>query len=67
MSLRQVRVDAHLTIDQLAVKSEVSPAQIRNIESGETSNPRMGTLAKLAAALDVEPSVIDPYTPRAAA
>lgn len=67
MSLRAHRVDAHLTIEELADKANVSPAQIRNIESGRASNPRAETLSKLAKALDTTPSAIDPYGMRDAA
>lgn len=63
MSLRQHRVDKHLTIEELAAVSKVSPAQIRNIESGRAPNPRVDTLAKLANALGTVPSEIDPYEP----
>jgi transcriptional regulator with XRE-family HTH domain len=67
MSLRSVRVDAHLSIEELAAKSKVSPAQIRNIESGRAVNPRAETLSKLADALNTTPSAIDPYPMRDAA
>lgn len=59
-ALRQVRVDAELSIEDLAAEAGVSPEQIRNIESGRARNPRVETLVKLAIALHVKPSAIDP-------
>lgn len=59
-ALRRIRIDKQLSIADLAAKSDVSEDQIRNIESGGTLNPRVRTLAKLAAILEVEPSELDP-------
>lgn len=59
-ALRRIRIDKHLSIMDLAAQSEVSPEQIRNIENGRALNPRVETLAKLAAILEVEPSELDP-------
>lgn len=59
-ALRAVRVNAKLSIDDLAAKAKVSPEQIRNIEAGRARNPRVKTLVKLATVLKVKPSDIDP-------
>lgn len=66
-ALRRVRVDARLSIEELSIKSGVSPEQIRNIETGRAANPRAATLAKLADVLTVEPSTIDPILTKDAA
>lgn len=70
-ALRRIRVDADLTVDDLAQVAEVSPEQIRNIEEGRTVRPRPATLGKLARALSTEDapvsaSDIDPYAAKAA-
>lgn len=66
-ALRRIRLDARLSIEELATRADVSADQIRNIENGRVGNPRAGTLGKLADALDVEPSELDPFlTARAA-
>lgn len=59
-ALRRIRVNARLSIEDLAAASKVSPEQIRNIETGRAHNPRATTLGKLADALKVEPAEIDP-------
>lgn len=66
-ALRTIRLDARLTIDQLAIKSGISPEQIRNLETGRALSPRVDTLGKLADALGVQPSEIDPVLNREAA
>lgn len=58
--LRRLRIDAGLTVEQLASKAKVSPTQIRNFESGRVRSPRMTTLNALARALKAKPSDIDP-------
>lgn len=65
-ALRRIRVDAHLSIEQLAEQAGVSSEQIRNIETGRATNPRVVTLVKLAEALEVQPSAIDPALEEAA-
>lgn len=60
--LRRIRVDRRLSIKDLAMLSSVSEEQIRNIENGRATNPRVTTLDKLARVLDVQPSTIDPHT-----
>lgn len=62
--LRRVRVNKNLSIADLAEQAEVSPEQIRNIESGRTRNPRADTLNKLAGILDVEAATLDPMIDR---
>lgn len=64
-ALRRIRVDANLSIDELARAAHVSPEQIRNIEAGRVQRPRAATLTKLADALSangepVRASDIDP-------
>lgn len=62
-ALREARVNAKLSITALAAQAEVSPEQIRNIETGRARNPRVETLVKLADVLSVKPSSIDPMSP----
>lgn len=50
--LTQLRIDAHLTPEQLAEKTGVSWQTIYNIENGTSKRPRIGTLHKLAAAFE---------------
>lgn len=59
-ALRRIRVDKQISITELALRSHISPEQIRNIENGRAHNPRVDTLVKLADVLDVNPSEIDP-------
>lgn len=67
--LRRLRVNARMSINKLAEQSGVSAKQIRNIEDGTTKNPQVETLSRLADALEVQPTEIDPYpyNPKAAA
>jgi transcriptional regulator with XRE-family HTH domain len=58
--LRRVRIDQRLSVVALAGLSGVSQEQIRNIETGRARNPRAATLGKLADALHVSPSELDP-------
>jgi transcriptional regulator with XRE-family HTH domain len=50
--LRQVRLGAGLSLEQLADRSGVSRATLSSIERGAT-NPSLGVVAKVAAALDL--------------
>lgn len=61
-ALRRIRLDRDepLTIAQLAELAGVSEDQIGSIENGKTRNPRVDTLRRLAGALGVKPSEIDP-------
>lgn len=56
--LTQLRIDLGLSSRDLAKKASVSYQQVLNIERGETANPTVATLHKLADALgeDVKPS-----------
>jgi transcriptional regulator with XRE-family HTH domain len=54
--LQQLRLDAHLSLDELDALSGVSSEQIRRIEAGTTTNPRVPTLVALATALNAKPS-----------
>jgi transcriptional regulator with XRE-family HTH domain len=51
--LRSLREKNNLTLKELADKSGVGPSTISDIETGTSTNPRMGTLKKLADALDI--------------
>lgn len=51
-NLRRLRIERELTQEDLAKKSGVSARMIQNYEIG-TSQPRMGTAEKLAAALEI--------------
>ncbi|HWU09811.1 MAG TPA: helix-turn-helix transcriptional regulator [Streptomyces sp.] len=52
--LRQLRVEADLTQEQVAERSGVSVRTIRRLESGGSTNHRMGTVNLLADALGLE-------------
>jgi transcriptional regulator with XRE-family HTH domain len=54
--LRTAREEAGLSIRQLAERSGVDKAMISRIESGETKWAQLGTINKLATALDLEPN-----------
>lgn len=56
--LTQLRIDAGLSPQALAAAAGISYQQLLNIERGETANPKVTTLHKLANALgeDVKPS-----------
>lgn len=51
--VRTARLDQHLTLDQLSARSGVSRRMITMLEAGET-NASLGTLDKLARALDLD-------------
>ncbi len=57
--LRQIRLQRFLTQAELAQKAGITEAQISRLESG-LHLARISTVRKLAAALNVEPSVISP-------
>lgn len=59
--LRRIRINKEMSIPQLALASNVSAEQIRNLETGRARNPRPATLAKLAKALKVKPAELDPF------
>ncbi len=66
--VRELRLDRHLTLDELSSRSGVSRRMITMLESGET-NTSVGTLDKLARALDcdfytmIAGSPLPPLTP----
>lgn len=59
-ALRRKRVDARLSVVELAEKAKVSRQTISALESGRVEDPNTETLIKLADALGCEPSEIDP-------
>ena len=59
-SLREARLQALLSIRQLARKAGVSPTTIYLLESGQHS-PHLLTMYKLSRALGVEPTEIDEF------
>jgi transcriptional regulator with XRE-family HTH domain len=59
-ALRKKRVDARLSVADLADRSGISRQTIASLESGRTEDPQTDTLVKLADALGCQPSEIDP-------
>lgn len=57
MNIRRLRKAKGLTQEQLAHESEVAMRYVAGVERGE-ENPSLKFLAKIADALDVEPSVL---------
>lgn len=53
--LEQLRLDAELTVDELAEKADVHPRTIHRLEAGD-GGAKDPTLFKLARALDARPS-----------
>ena len=53
--VRYHRGRLRLTQEELAEKARVSPATLVRLEGGEIRQPRIGTIAKLAGALGVDP------------
>src|SRR5215475_8372983 len=54
--MRDYRRAAGLTQGQLAESAEVSLAAIRDLEQGRTRRPRAGSLARITAALGLDPA-----------
>lgn len=52
--IRETRSQRGLRDYELAARSGISPGQIRNLESGLTTNPSVATLARLAHGLGVD-------------
>lgn len=52
--LKQARIDAGLTLKQLAAKSSVGFTTIYYLESGRVPGPRTETIRKLADALGID-------------
>ncbi|HEV2779742.1 MAG TPA: helix-turn-helix domain-containing protein [Actinophytocola sp.] len=53
--LRQLRRRAGMTQEQLAERSGIAVRTIRRLETGEPTDPRIGTVTRLADALDLAP------------
>ncbi|SFC63337.1 helix-turn-helix domain-containing protein [Clostridium uliginosum] len=51
--LKNTRIEKKLTLKELSYICGVGPSTISDIETGTSLNPRMGTLQKLANALEV--------------
>lgn len=49
--VREMRKRSHKTLRQISIESNVTEAQIMNIETGKTQNPGIVTLAALATAM----------------
>ena len=54
--LRELRKESGKTLRQISIESGITHQQILNIESGETKDPRIDTLMKLAQAIGCEVS-----------
>ena len=57
-ALKNYRIKAGLTQEQLAEKSGVSRVTIANIERGVTTDLKSSTILKLADALKISPQVL---------
>jgi transcriptional regulator with XRE-family HTH domain len=55
-ALRGARAKAGLTLHALSATADVGATTIHQLEVGSLGNPRMSTLSKLAAALNVDPA-----------
>ena len=53
--LRRLRIQSGLTQEQLSERSEVSVRTIRRLETNKSTDHRLGTIERLAAALEVGP------------
>lgn len=58
LTLREARVRRGLTQEQLEEASGVQQANISAIERGAVRDPNWSTVAKLAAALDMDPRAL---------
>lgn len=52
--IRDARLDAHLTIQQLSERSGISRTTIWSLESGRAKSANTGTLSKIAKALGTD-------------
>ena len=57
--VRRFRLRAGLTQEELAERAELSVRTIRVLESGKRSNPQLGSLRRLAAAMSLDPEESD--------
>ncbi len=55
-ALRQARIAAGLTRDELAVRAGIASATVYRLEHNRTAQPNRSTLAMLAQALGVDPA-----------
>jgi len=53
--LRQIRLEKGLTIKQLAFACGMQDLAIQRLETAESTNPKLETLARLATALGLSP------------
>ena len=60
VTLREARLQALLSMRQLARRAGVSPTTIQLLESGQHS-PQLLTIYKLSRALGIEPAEIDEF------
>jgi transcriptional regulator with XRE-family HTH domain len=58
--LEQLRIDQHMTRDELAAKSGVPVRTIRALERDGVRSPRLETLVQLAKALSTEEAAVVP-------
>jgi transcriptional regulator with XRE-family HTH domain len=63
MELKKYRRIAGLTQKELAEKAGVDPTLISRLERGERTKTRWSTIARLAAALNLEPHELEPILP----
>lgn len=59
-TLRRLRIDKALTVEQLSEKTGVKVTTIYNLERGDIQNPRVKTLAPLAKFFKVPPTSLMP-------
>lgn len=62
-TLRRLRIDEALTVEQLSEKTGVKVTTIYNLERGAIANPRISTLAPLAEHFNVPASSLLPHAP----
>ena len=56
LKIRQLREERKMTMESLARLSGISRVNLRKLEKGETEIITVGTINKMAAALNVNPS-----------
>ncbi len=59
-TLRRLRTNRLLTVDALSKETGVNARTIYLLEAGDTQNPRIDTIGRLASFFDVEPSLLVP-------